>query len=531
MIFICDSANHVTPFFSGSLRQGEINANEILFLAPYPLAGTTVSLRVLLPNGIVLPADPSKAFVFAEIDDPNMPPLNLGGVGLNAWRLRVDAAITEFAGNISFQFAIARIGAPGVPPSLFTTTTVVENIPRGVPALPSPDVEYEPSLIDLYTAAVDALDELENVKEACVPLMPELDRMMFEKFGGTYNGVTYTNDDYFFSAANWAVLLKCNRAYVQAYDSDDEFRIGVDGKGLYVLKALIRYGGILVENPESPGTNIDTQIPRYPWMNKAEWVRRWREANPALSEAYTDTEIINDHPPSWNEYDYMASVCERRPDGHIRIPKGFGNVTGDNSQLATSKFYVDQAVQGAKTYVDTNFITRTQANQNYATKISPPRGQSYVYIINGSGNANYVQITTTYAIASTIPQRNTSGGIVVKTANGNEGEAVSLPYANSHFLTPTQANNSYAKKVSGANENNRYVYTVYGDTAKAILLTKTPNEAATDTVPFRDTNGKLRVGTPTYDGSDDNNCAVPLSMLKDKLAALKAEILAEIGGS
>jgi hypothetical protein len=162
MIFICNSANHVTPFFAGSLRQGEINANEILFLAPYPLAGTTVSLRVLLPNGIVLPADPKTAFVCAPVELGADMPLNLGDVALNAWRLRVDAAITEFSGNVTFQFAIARVGGDGIPPALFTTDTVVENIPRGVPALIPSDADYEPSLIDLYNAAVTALANAQN---------------------------------------------------------------------------------------------------------------------------------------------------------------------------------------------------------------------------------------------------------------------------------------------------------------------------------------------------------------------------------
>lgn len=159
MIFICNSANHVTPFFTGSLRQGEINANEILFLAPYPLAGTTVSLRVILPNGIVLPADPKTAFVFAPVELGADMPLNLGDVALNAWRLRVDAAITEFSGNVTFQFAIARVGGEGIPPALFTTDTVVENIPRGVPALIPSNADYEPSLIELYNQAVTSILE------------------------------------------------------------------------------------------------------------------------------------------------------------------------------------------------------------------------------------------------------------------------------------------------------------------------------------------------------------------------------------
>ena len=165
MIFICNSANEITPIFSGDLRQGSISANEILLLAPYPQSGTTVTLRVLLPNGILLPADPSKAFVFSPVEFSEEMPLKLDTTALNAWRLRVDAAITEFAGNISFQFAISRLGGDGVPPALFTTTKVVENIPRGVPSLPGDGVDYEPSLLDLYTAAVEALERAEAALE------------------------------------------------------------------------------------------------------------------------------------------------------------------------------------------------------------------------------------------------------------------------------------------------------------------------------------------------------------------------------
>lgn len=158
MIFICNAANEITPIFSGNLRQGSISANEILLLAPYSKSGTTVTLRVLLPNGILLPSDPSKAFVFAPIEFADDMPLMLDTTALNAWRLRVDASITEFAGNISFQFAISRIGGNGIPPALFTTTTVVENIPRGVPSIPGDGVDYDPSILDLYTAAAAALE-------------------------------------------------------------------------------------------------------------------------------------------------------------------------------------------------------------------------------------------------------------------------------------------------------------------------------------------------------------------------------------
>ena len=159
MIFLCNAANEITPIFSGNLRQGSINANEILFLAPYAKSATTVTLRVQLPNGIVIPAEPGKAFVFTSIDFEDNMPLNLGALPLNAWKLRVDASITEYAGAVSFQFAIAQTGGDGIPPALYTTTAVVENVPRGVPSLPNGDVDYDPSVLDLYSAAVQALDE------------------------------------------------------------------------------------------------------------------------------------------------------------------------------------------------------------------------------------------------------------------------------------------------------------------------------------------------------------------------------------
>lgn len=364
MIFLCDSTNKVTPIFGGTLKQGEIYANEILFLAPYTPRYTTVSLRVQLPNGIIIPSEP-QMYILKPIDEAEAGELNLklGTVALGAWRMRIDAAITQYAGAVSFQWTIAVSGADdGTLPAVYTTTTVVENVPRGVPSIPS-GTSYNPPLINVYNAAIQALEEAGETRDDSVPLMTILDLMMFEKFGGTYNGVTYENPDYYFSPTNWEVLLRCNRAYVQAYDGDNDLRLGEDGKGLYCLMALLRYGGIAFTSSE--GIAVDVQVPRYPWMRKDEWVETYRAQNP--DSELSDEEIMTDYPPAWTDYPYMSTLCERRPDGRIRIPLTFAGLSeAEARQLAVPKGYADAIVAPKLTRReiasdDTNIYVYTQS--------------------------------------------------------------------------------------------------------------------------------------------------------------------------
>lgn len=144
--------------------------------------------------------------------------------------------------------------------------------------------------------------DLEQVasKDYVVPQMNIMDEMMFEKFG--------TGDkDYFFSQANWDDLRRYNRAYVQAYDDENDLRLGEDGKGLYALRVICRYGA---------GT-----VPRYPWMKKSDWAIRYRENNPQTE--LTDEEIIANHPPKDTDFEYMATLVERQPNGFIKVPTGF----------------------------------------------------------------------------------------------------------------------------------------------------------------------------------------------------------------
>lgn len=138
------------------------------------------------------------------------------------------------------------------------------------------------------------------VREGLVPRMTMIDEMMFEKFGTG-------EKDYFFSQANWDDLQRYNRAYVQAYDDENDLRLGEDGKGLYALRAICRYGA---------GT-----VPRYPWMKKSEWVAKYRENNPQTE--LTDEEIITNHPPKDTDFENMATLIERQPNGFIKVPTSF----------------------------------------------------------------------------------------------------------------------------------------------------------------------------------------------------------------
>lgn len=139
-----------------------------------------------------------------------------------------------------------------------------------------------------------------DLEKKAVLQMSILDTMMLAKFGTG-------EKDYFFSQANWDDLQRYNRAYVQAYDDENDLRLGEDGKGLYALRAICRYGA---------GT-----VPRYPWMKKSEWVAKYRENNPQTE--LTDEEIIANHPPKDTDFEYMATITERQPNGFIKLPTGF----------------------------------------------------------------------------------------------------------------------------------------------------------------------------------------------------------------
>ena len=258
----------------------------------------------------------------------------------------------------------------------------------------------------LEDTKADLLNELgEKVLD-----MFAMDELMFEKFGRG-------EKDYFFSQANWDLLQAFNRAYVQAYDEENDLRVDDSGKGQYALRAISRFG---------KGTN-----PRYPWMKKTDWpillggicqiqnymassyedrVKKlifvdelpnwsqdidnneqsivrfyciksnfevyvfnssyWSEPSYAgrlvsaddpedeyetrvvcgidqdedissIPEKY----IIRNDPPTDDDFPLMATIIERRPDGHVRLPDSFEGISEENKgYLAVTKNYVDKKV-------------------------------------------------------------------------------------------------------------------------------------------------------------------------------------------
>ena len=225
------------------------------------------------------------------------------------------------------------------------------------------------TLAEAVNKLVRLLDEIENGELTqvlnAVPDMSALDVMMFEKFG-TGEG------EYFFSQANWDDLQRYNRAYVQCYDEDDDLRLGENGKGLYALKAICRYGA---------GT-----VPRYPWLKKSVWAARYREKNPDTT--LSDEQIITQHPPTDTEYGDMATIIERQPNGFIKVPTGFPT---DKTEAQMEGYAVP------KKYVDKIKVTAEAA----VKKIDCPDKNRYVYTT--SQNAAGVSIVSLIKTGANVP--------------------------------------------------------------------------------------------------------------------------------
>lgn len=253
------------------------------------------------------------------------------------------------------------------------------------------------------------LAEMEDAAADTVSVMTILDRKMFEKFGGTYNGVTYDNPDYYFSPTNWEVLLRCNRAFVQAYDGDNDLRLGEDGKGLYCLTALLRYGGIAFTSSE--GIAVDVQVPRYPWMKKTDWT--------------------GEGEPSWTDYPYMSTLCERRPDGRIRIPLTFAGLSdAEARQLAAPKGYVDVMFEKADEKVEE--VSEKLSEKVPIKPVAATDSNRYVYTQSYKQTNNGVELMVigqNSALANSMARRTADG--TLRTNNPTSPlDSVNLRYLN-----------------------------------------------------------------------------------------------------
>ena len=211
---------------------------------------------------------------------------------------------------------------------------------------------------DAYKKVIEAAQKV----VVSVPNMSEMDKMMFAKFGTG-------EKDYFFSQGNWDFLQNFNRAYVQCYDSENDLRLGDDGKGLYALRAICRYG--------------KETAPSYPWMKKTDWVAKYRAANPGTT--LTDEEIIANHPPKDTDYEKMATIIERRPDGAITVPKNFPDVSEDiKDGLAVPKKYADAIKKTADAAVKK--LDCPDKNRYAYTTYTNEKGESLIGLIKMGAN-------------------------------------------------------------------------------------------------------------------------------------------------
>lgn len=267
-----------------------------------------------------------------------------------------------------------------------------------------------------------------------VPNMSQMDEMMFEKFG--------TGDkEYFFSQANWDDLQRYNRAYVQCYDDENDLRLGEDGKGLYALRAICRFG---------VGT-----VPRYPWMKKSDWVAKYRENNPQTE--LTDEEIIINHPPKDTDFEYMATLVERQPNGFIKVPTGFptDKTVAQMEGYAVPKKYADSIKDIALGAVQK--IDCPDKNRYVYTATMNSKGESIVSLIKMGANP-------TADVNQPLIRRRVNGAVSTRKIPEAADDAASKYYVDNRVSSIPKFNIEVVSELpTGENVSFTTVYLLRGD--------------------------------------------------------------------
>lgn len=112
MLFYSDSQGVIQAAIPSPVNQGSIGVNEVILIAPFP-SQTVVSATFTLPNGVKLypqyvgkdeleASDYPYIMAVVEAFTGKLPVID--GVSLNVWRLTLDKAITQVAGNVTIQF-------------------------------------------------------------------------------------------------------------------------------------------------------------------------------------------------------------------------------------------------------------------------------------------------------------------------------------------------------------------------------------------------------------------------------------------
>ncbi len=154
MIFLSDIKGTITAVVPSPIYQGSSDADEFVLIAPFPRQ-SVVCVAITLPNGqIIAPrisTDPDTpfgdhAFALELLESFSDKLYNAENIGYNAWRIKVNAPLTQYGGNLSLQFLIAT--GDGV---IKTTSSLNVNIGRGTPYIMPQDPEGWNQVLDLLS--------------------------------------------------------------------------------------------------------------------------------------------------------------------------------------------------------------------------------------------------------------------------------------------------------------------------------------------------------------------------------------------
>lgn len=159
MQFFIDSQGTVVNLISSPVYQGSTNACELVLVAPFSSANQ-ITACFKLPNGIT--TEPYIMTVQAQ-------PMQIEGKTYNVWRVLLDGAITEYAGQVTVQFSVYQNGFttnngnmynPIKPTTYASTFTVQRGVTPTLPETPSQNI-YENIL--LYLSQLNPQYNIESV--------------------------------------------------------------------------------------------------------------------------------------------------------------------------------------------------------------------------------------------------------------------------------------------------------------------------------------------------------------------------------
>lgn len=349
----------------------------------------------------------------------------------------------------------------------------------------------------------DVLEAWKASIDEKVPQMSIMDKMMFDKFGKG-------EKDYFFSQKNWDDFQKYNRAYVQAYDEDDDLRLGDDGKGMYALKAICRFG---------EGT-----VPIYPWMKKSKWVEKYREANPPVVEAYT---LMNGERGVIHGVPSQVIVVDVLPEVGEPVMNNMENPT-----LAT--YYLQLSDGGIYGYLSAEMTNdepmweSTSGESDIGGVISDESeaiDDNAFYIVYTTTELtdeeiinNYPPADTDYDKMSSLVERRPDGYIrTPKTFDYVDGDASQLVTSKDYVDTQVATRQD---KLGYPGDGQSYAYTLNGY-GKPEPVQIAANSALAGTMVKRNDSGNVVTGTPL--SSDE---AIPKWLYDEQVGKLTREVAA-----